>query len=56
MYILFDEEIPNSRLMIHSKYNYSAAGKTVRFTFDEKGAVFFNGYSDIDRFTVEEQG
>lgn len=54
MYIIFDEQDQNSRLLIHSKSNYAPAGKTVRFTFNDKGGIFWNGFSDIDRFTVEE--
>lgn len=54
LYIIFDEQDQNSRLLIHSKSNYAPAGKTVRFTFNDKGGIFWNGFSDIDRFTVEE--
>ncbi len=54
MYIIFDDQDQNSRLLIHSKSNYAPAGKTVRFTFNNEGGIFWNGYSDIDRFTVEE--
>ena len=54
MYIIFDEQDDNSRLLIHSKSNYAPAAKTVRFTFNNNGGIFWNGFSDIDRFTVEE--
>ena len=54
LYIIFDEEDKQSRLLIHSKSNYAPPGKTVRFTFDEQGGIYWNGYSEIDRFTVEE--
>lgn len=54
MYIIFDEQDDDSRLLIHSKSNYAPAGKTVRFTFNNAGGIYWNGYSDIDRFTVEE--
>ena len=54
LYLARDEEYDNSRLVIHSKVNYSAPGKTVRFTFDNKGGIYWNGYSDIDRYTIEE--
>ena len=54
LYVLFDEEDEDSRLIIHSKCNYTSFGKTIRFTFDNTGGVYWNGYSDIDRFTVEE--
>ena len=54
LYILFDEENDDSRLIIHSKCNYTPFGKTIRFTFNDTGGVFWNGFSEIDRFTVEE--
>ncbi len=53
-YLTFDEEDERSRLIIHSKYNYSKAGRTVRYSFDDYGGIYWNGYSDIDRFTIEE--
>ena len=54
VYLAFDEEDENSRLIIHSKYNYTAPGKTIRFSFNGDGGIYWNGYSAIDRFTIEE--
>ena len=54
VFLAFDESDDNSRLIVHSKYNYTAPGKTIRFTFDHNGGIFWNGYSEVDRFTIEE--
>ena len=54
LYIIYDEQDKRSRLLIHSKSNYAPPGRTIRFTFNETGGIFWNGYSEIDRFTVEE--
>lgn len=51
--VVFDEETENARILIHSKSNYAAPGKSVRFTIDDGGGVKWAGFSDIDRRTLE---
>lgn len=54
LYIARDEENEKSKLVIHSKSNYAPEGRTIRFTFDDNGGIYWNGFSEIDRYTVEE--
>lgn len=54
LYLMVDGKNKNSRLLIHSKTNYAKAGRTIRFTFNENGGIYWDGFSEVDRFTVEE--
>lgn len=54
LYCIFDEEDNNSRIIIHSKTNYAAYGPSVKFKINENGGVEWNGFSDIDRNTMEQ--
>ena len=54
LYCIFDEEDPDGRIVVHSKTNYAAYGQSVKFRIDENGGLVWNGFSDIDRSTMEQ--
>lgn len=53
LYLIFDEEDDDARIMIHTKSNYARYGRSVIFTFDS-GGISWGGFSEIDRQTMEE--
>lgn len=54
LYVIFDEEDPDGRIVVHSKTNYASYGKSVKFRIDENGGLVWAGFSDIDRSTMEQ--
>lgn len=54
LYCIFDEEDPDGRIVVHSKTNYAAYGQSVKFRINEDGGLVWNGFSDIDRSTMEQ--
>ena len=54
LYCLFDEDDPDGRIIVHTKTNYAAYGQSVKFRIDESGGLVWNGFSDIDRSTMEQ--
>lgn len=54
LYVLFDEEDDDSRIVVHTKSNYARHGQSVKFRIGENGGVEWSGFSDIDRQTMEE--
>lgn len=56
MRVIFSEEPsePNMRVVVHTKSNYAAAGKSVKYTINAKGGCDWAGFSEITRQTLEE--
>lgn len=54
LYVLFDEEDEDGRIVVHTKSNYARHGQSVKFRIGMDGGVVWNGFSDIDRQTMEE--
>lgn len=54
MSLIFDSNDENSRIVVHTKSNYAPAGKSVRFNINGDGGLYWNGFSDITRETMEE--
>lgn len=54
LYCIFDEEDPDSRIVVHSKTNYAAYGKSIKFKINDSGGIVWTGFSDIDRSTMEQ--
>lgn len=54
LYVIFDEDNDDGRIVIHTKSNYARRGRSVKFLIDRFGGVVWNGYSDIDSQTMEE--
>ena len=54
LYVLFDEEDEDSRIVVHTKSNYARHGQSVRFRIGLDGGIVWDGFSDIDRQTMEE--
>ena len=52
LYLLFDEDDPDRRIVVHTKSNYARYGDSVCFRIEE-GGVVWDGFSDIDRQTLE---
>ena len=53
LYIIFDEENEDRRIVVHTKTNYAPYGKSVCFAIEE-GGVRWDGFSEIDRQTMEQ--
>lgn len=53
LYIIFDEDDEDGRIMVHTKSNYARYGRSVRFRI-EGGGIRWSGFSEIDRQTMEE--
>lgn len=49
-----DEEEENTRILVHSKANYSAAGESLKFDITPLGAFDYRGRSDVTRQMLEE--
>lgn len=54
LYVLFDEEDEDGRIVVHTKSNYARHGQSVKFRIGMDGGVVWNGFSEIDRQTMEE--
>ena len=56
MRVIFDDEPgrENSRVLVHTKSNYAAPGKSVRYRITEDGGLVWDGFSDITRRTLED--
>lgn len=54
LYVLFDEEDEDSRIVVHTKSNYARHGESVRFKIDLDGGIKWDGFSEITRQTMEE--
>ena len=52
LYVIFDEQNDDTRIMVHTKSNYARLGRSVLFSIDN-GGISWNGFSDIDRQTLE---
>lgn len=53
LYIIFDEENEDRRIVVHTKTNYAPYGRSVCFAIEE-GGVAWDGFSEIDRQTMEQ--
>ena len=53
MYIIFDEEDSDRRIVVHTKSNYARYGESVCFRIQD-GGIVWDGFSDIDRQTMEQ--
>lgn len=53
LYIIFDEEDGDRRIVIHTKSNYARYGDSVCFRIED-GGIVWDGISDIDRQTMEQ--
>lgn len=54
LYVIFDEEDEDSRIVIHTKSNYARHGESVKFRIGVDGGVAWNGFSEINRETMEQ--
>ncbi len=56
MRVIFDDEPgrEKSRIMVHTKSNYAAPGKSVRYQITEDGGLAWDGFSAITRRTLED--
>lgn len=53
LYIIFDENDSDRRIVVHTKSNYARYGESVCFRIED-GGVVWDGFSDIDRQTMEQ--
>lgn len=53
LYIIFDENDCDRRIVVHTKSNYARYGESVCFRIDD-GGIVWDGVSDIDRQTMEQ--
>ncbi len=54
LYVLFDDEDEDGRIVVHTKSNYARHGASVKYRIGVDGGVVWNGYSDITRETMEQ--
>ena len=52
LYLIFDEDDPDRRIVVHTKSNYAKYGDSVCFRIED-GGVVWDGFSEIDRQTME---
>lgn len=54
--VIFNEEQgeENTRILVHTKSNYAAMGKSVKYNINENGGCEWAGFSEITRQTLEE--
>ena len=52
--VVFAEDNEDSRILVHTKSNYARAGRSVVYTISDDGAMYWDGFSDIDRKALEE--
>ena len=50
--VVFDDD-EQTRLVVQTKSNYAAPGKTLRYRVTEDGGCLFDGFSDVTRQTLE---
>lgn len=50
--VIFDDADEDCRVMVHTKTNYAAYGKSVRYRIDD-GGVVWDGFSDVTKQTLE---
>ena len=53
LYIIFDEENEDRRIVVHTKSNYARYGQSVCFAVED-GGIVWDGFSEIDRQTMEQ--
>ncbi len=53
LYIIFDENDEDRRIVVHTKSNYARYGDSVCFRIED-GGIVWDGVSDIDRQTMEQ--
>lgn len=53
LYIIFDENDSDRRIVVHTKSNYARYGESVCFRIED-GGIVWDGFSDIDRQTMEQ--
>lgn len=56
MRVIFDDEPgrENSRIIVHTKSNYAAPGRSIKYRITPGGGLVWSGFSDITRRTLEE--
>lgn len=54
MRVVFDDDDENGRIVVHTKSNYAAAGRSVKYRITDQGGLVWTGFSDITRQTLEE--
>lgn len=56
MRVIFSDEQgeENIRILVHTKSNYAAAGKSVKYAITSEGGCEWSGFSEITRQTLEE--
>lgn len=54
LYVIFDEEDEDGRVMIHTKSNYARHGQSVKFRIGLEGGIEWAGFSEITRETMEQ--
>ena len=54
--IIFSDEPGEEdvRIMVHTKTNYAAAGRSIKYRINERGGAEWAGFSEITRATLEE--
>lgn len=52
LYLIFDEEDIDRRIVVHTKSNYARYGESVCFRVED-GGLRWDGFSDVDRSTME---
>ena len=50
--VIFDDSDDDCRVMVHTKTNYAAYGKSIRYRIDD-GGVVWDGFSDVTKQTLE---
>ena len=50
--VIFDDEDEDCRVMVHTKTNYAAYGKSIRYRIDD-GGVVWDGFSEVTKQTLE---
>lgn len=53
LYLIFDEEDQDRRIVVHTKTNYARYGQSVCFRIED-GGIVWDGFSEIDRQTMEQ--
>ncbi len=56
MRVIFNDEpgATSSRIVVHTKSNYAAPGKSVKYQITGNGGLFWDGFSEITRKTLED--
>lgn len=53
LYIIFDEENEDRRIVVHTKSNYARYGRSISFSVED-GGIVWGDFSEIDRQTMEQ--